>query len=334
VTDAALTIEWVRTADRLHALEPAWWALWHRSTAATPFQSPAWLLPWWASFHPGELRTVAIWRGSDLVALAPIYLEDGPYGRRLLPIGIGVSDYLDVLIDPEVGGVGEALLGALAGEPGWDSLELEEMGEGAAGSSLPCPPRWTDRVSAQSACPGLTLSGGVDADGLPLELSPKRRQNVRRSLRAAEARGPVTVEQPGSEDFLSALVILHNARWQSRGESGVLADERVSAFQNEATTALATAGLARFFTLRIAGQLAAAYYGLLWRDRAAFYLSGFDPAFEYESPLTVLIGHGMRDAVQRGATDFSFLRGQEGYKYLWGATDRWNRRRSFRPVAQ
>ena len=31
--------------------------------------------------------------------LAPFYIEDGALGRRLLPLGIGVTDHIDVLID-------------------------------------------------------------------------------------------------------------------------------------------------------------------------------------------------------------------------------------------
>jgi hypothetical protein len=53
-----------------------------------------------AGVPPGRLCAVAVHDGEKLVALAPVYLEEGALGRRLLPIGIGVTDYLDVLVDP------------------------------------------------------------------------------------------------------------------------------------------------------------------------------------------------------------------------------------------
>ena len=68
----------------------------------------------------------------------------------------------------------------------------------------------------------------------------------------------------------------------------------------------------------------AAYYGFAHRDQAYAYLHGFDPAFGTESPGTALIGHAIRDAVASGCTNFHFLRGQEAYKYAWGAEDHWN----------
>ena len=89
----------IREVPGLTELARAWEALWNRAAGATPFQSPLWLIPWWRAFAPGELFTMAVWRESRLVGLAPLYLETGPLGVRLLPLGISLSDYLDVLID-------------------------------------------------------------------------------------------------------------------------------------------------------------------------------------------------------------------------------------------
>lgn len=98
---ASLVTTTLHDTAALRALEAEWWALWRRTPSATPFQSPAWLLPWWQAFAPGELFAVTVRRNGDLVGLAPLYIEDGAHGRRLLSLGISVSDYLDVLLDGE-----------------------------------------------------------------------------------------------------------------------------------------------------------------------------------------------------------------------------------------
>ena len=97
----------IRTAEDLAALQPQWWELWRRS-AASPFLSPAWLLPWWQVFHPGELCSIALFEDGRLIVLAALYCDRG----RLLPVGIALSDYLDVLADRQ--GIGT--LPALAHE--------------------------------------------------------------------------------------------------------------------------------------------------------------------------------------------------------------------------
>src|SRR3954465_464864 len=107
---ASLTWVEIHDAEALAALESEWWELWKRVPAAGPFQSPAWLLPWWHAFAPGALHLIAAWRRRRLVALAPLYLENGARGRRLLPLGISLSDYQDLLIDPsQEGEIGIAL---------------------------------------------------------------------------------------------------------------------------------------------------------------------------------------------------------------------------------
>ena len=55
----ALEIEEATTMAALEALRPDWTKLWLRSPAATPFQSPAWLIPWWRHFGNDELLVLA-----------------------------------------------------------------------------------------------------------------------------------------------------------------------------------------------------------------------------------------------------------------------------------
>src|SRR5438067_13146623 len=96
-----LAVRIIDNEEEFAAIEAAWWALWRRAPSATPFQSPAWLLPWWSSFQPGQLFAIAFTHAERLVGLAPFYIEPGSQSRRILPIGISLSDYLDVLIDSE-----------------------------------------------------------------------------------------------------------------------------------------------------------------------------------------------------------------------------------------
>ncbi|HET9106576.1 MAG TPA: hypothetical protein VFN79_05255 [Steroidobacteraceae bacterium] len=58
----------IRAAEDLVALQPQWWRLW-RGAGAAPFLAPAWLLPWWQCFRPGELRSLAVLDDGRLAAL-------------------------------------------------------------------------------------------------------------------------------------------------------------------------------------------------------------------------------------------------------------------------
>lgn len=325
-------IELVADAGRLFSLEAAWWDLFERCAGATPFRSPAWLLPWWRTFAPGPLCTVAAWRGPNLVALAPLYREEA--SRRLLPLGIGLSDDLDLLVAPDAGpGVEAEMLDALSGVAGWDALSLEELAPGAAALGWAAPPGWRDDVAAQSRCPA--LAWGDDAADPGAVVPPGKLRKLRMARHRAARRGAaVEAATPSTAPaHLDALFRLHAARWESRGEAGVLADASVQAFHREATPRLAAAGLLHATLLRIEGRVAGVFHGLRRGRTLHAYLGGFDPAFAFESPGTVLMGHALDAMMAGGAGTLSLLRGEEPYKYEWGAVDRINSRRLLRRTA-
>jgi CelD/BcsL family acetyltransferase involved in cellulose biosynthesis len=332
----ALSVHEIRSAPALAALEPEWWELWRGCCAATPFQSPAWLLSWWDAFAPGDLFALAVRRGERLVGLAPFYVEIGPLGRRVLPLGISVSDYLDVLAED---GCADGVCGALARHMAgcalpWDTWELGELAPSAIALRLPPSNGCTDSSQPDSACPVLELPPSAkELDGA---IPSRKRRDLRAARHRAARRGAVEITLAtlfDGADTLAALATLHRARWQSQGEPGVLADPRVHRLHAGALSTLMRLALVRLYTLRIAGQIAGVYYGFLHGQRGYGYLTGFDPAFAFESPGTILIGHAIKQAVREGAREFHFLRGREKYKYQWGARDRWNRRRVFQRTA-
>jgi CelD/BcsL family acetyltransferase involved in cellulose biosynthesis len=61
------------------------------------------------------------------------------------------------------------------------------------------------------------------------------------------------------------------------------------------------------------------------------YNGGFDSAHAKLSPSAILVGLAMAQAAREGASQFDFLRGQEGYKAVWGAVPCPMHRRILRP---
>jgi CelD/BcsL family acetyltransferase involved in cellulose biosynthesis len=307
----------------LDALVEPWWQLWRRREDGTPFQCPAWLVPWWQAFRPGRLSTVAVHDGGDLVGMAPLYREERPDGDRLLPLGISLSDRLDILAAPgkeaEVcAAIGEALTTCA----GWTNWCMPELPSDALTRSV-VPHATACRWSTGSACPVLPLT---DPDGLanvPADKRRKLRMSRHRLGRAASARIVSGLELEPDE-WSDHLEHLHGARWRGRGETGVLADRTAIAFQRRALRAMVDAGVARLYGLELDGRMIGVYYGFLHGGVAYAYLGGFDPAAAWYGPGTLLIGHAITEAHREGGREFDLLRGREPYKYAWGAADRMN----------
>ena len=308
-----MTARVVDTDAGLAALVPEWKALWRRCGAG-PFQSPAWLVPWWGAFGNGAPRVATCWEAGRLMGVLPFYLYEG----RLLPMGAGNTDVLDVLGD----GAGPMVAALLAG--GAD-VELLEVPEGSA--LLVVSAEW--RACGVRPCLRLQASGngGGPTPGPSLTQGGGMARKLRMSRHRAERAGGWAVEIADAAALpaaLERLVALHQARWQAGGEAGVLCDPAVLAFHRAAAPGLLAAGVLRLASLRVGGEVVAVVMALLGPGRISFYLGGYDLAHAFVSPGTLLVGALLEQAAAEGRTEADFLRGQEAYKYAWGAVDQPN----------
>jgi CelD/BcsL family acetyltransferase involved in cellulose biosynthesis len=304
-------------AQALERLEPEWWELWRRSRDATPFQSPAWLLPWWRCFGEGRPVVATVRRQGRLDGLAASYIHGFGQGAKLLPLGVGISDYLDPILNVADG---PAVLAALARQgASVNRIDLEGQPDGSALLTGPSPQGWHDSVQEREPAPVILLENGpprAAASRLGKQTYYERR------LRRLGSAAWVDADHGNLDELLDGLFALHAARWKTRGEPGVLADPRVQSFHRQAAPELLQAELLCLFGLRVEERLAAVFYGLKDRHRLLAYLGGYDPAVPHPGLGAMTIGRALGFACAWGLREFHFLRGRERYKYDWGAIDR------------
>jgi CelD/BcsL family acetyltransferase involved in cellulose biosynthesis len=302
------------------------WSLWHRDPRATAFQSPAWLGAWWTHLGTGERVDVEAWIDGTLVASLPMFVWWHDGRRRLAPAGAGHADYSDALIDPAVPGALSALWNALAALE-WDELWLPDLrGDSPLLGGL--PNGWTADDEPTETCPVLTLPPGDLLAGL----SKTQRRKVVHDRHRAERLGGVSVAfaEPGEiDDALEALFALHAARWAMAGEPGMLADARVQAFHRAAAPALAAAGLLRMPVVRHEGRIVSVLLALGDARRGLSYVIGSD-FLPGQSFGTLAFAAAIERAHADGAREYHFLRGEEPYKFQWGAVPTRTTRRLIR----
>jgi CelD/BcsL family acetyltransferase involved in cellulose biosynthesis len=121
------------------ALEEEWEDLYCNCPRATPFQSWAWLyLRWEAYGEDYELCLITV-RSIEklLVGVIPLMLERRCDFRRLLFIGTGLTDYLDILVRERwEGDVCEAGAHLLERLDGWRIADLQQLRPEAATWSI------------------------------------------------------------------------------------------------------------------------------------------------------------------------------------------------------
>src|SRR5260370_33888530 len=259
--------------------------MWERLPRRPVFDHPGWLLPWYRAFRAGEAVVFAVWDAGRLVGIAPFYAKHETDGFHLQPFGTAVSDFLDMIVEPGWEDlVAEAFAAALAAEPGWNTITFDELPSDAVALRLKKLRACAVSEQIASTCPVLTLERRVAAESnLPSHL----RRNLRKSQRRAARRGAVhfiLADESAAQCTFDRLVALHTARWRTRDQPEVLADQRIQRFHADVIKVLYPKSVARLYELPVAGQTAAAYYGFQDSNRAYAYISGFDPRFAHESP--------------------------------------------------
>jgi CelD/BcsL family acetyltransferase involved in cellulose biosynthesis len=307
----------------LRRLRPRWEELWRRDPTATPFQSPGWLLACWQCFGTAEERVLIARDGEELVGILPLYMLRETGCCKLLPIGVGVSDYIDMLIAPGCQQIGDLLFREMSNLDGWDEAWLPDLDPNGHLARARSPAALIEDTCIAEPCPVLALP--CTDNGLRSAIPRKALRDLHQARTRAAQVGRVEIVQVGLDDLAAAmtdLFELHERRWGARGEGGVCRDPQVQAFHRAAAAQLLTAGMLRLYRLSFGDQAIAVFYGFAAKGASYAYIGGFDPGLPRLSPGSLLLGHAIERAAAEGCRQFDFLRGSEAYKYAWGAVDR------------
>ena len=245
------------------------------------------------------------------------------------------ADYATILSAPgDMPVVAEAVAAHLvhtAGRHRWDVVDLRRLrcGDPAADAlavafgAREIAENWTLNVEREDVCPVVTLPAGTDMDRYLGTLGKKERHEVRRKLRRAEAVGAVRLERSTDPvGDLDAFVDLHQKRWGVEGLfPPTTGGDQSRTFFRRLFELLGGAGTVQLHFLTVGGRRIAA--GVWFEDATAWYLynAGVDPEARELSPGVLLSAIAIGAAIAAGRRRFDFLRGDEPYKYEWGAID-------------
>ncbi|MEU8467913.1 GNAT family N-acetyltransferase [Streptomyces sp. NPDC029006] len=301
-------------------MTPAWGRLYERCAAATPFQTHAWLHSWWLSYgRPGRLRLLVVRAGRDLVAAAPLMLVNRPL-PALVPLGGGISDYTDVLLDDtDDGRAAGALTEALADAARTALVDFREVRPGGAVERV--YDRWSGprRVVRDSLC--LELPAVPMGELIARLPSAKSGQRARAQLRKLAALG-VWRRAVGPEEVEAALGLLlelHRLQWQGRKVTGEHLRPRFQEHLVRSVGPMVRSGNAVVTEFRIGEEVVAVDLTLLSRSVTGGYLYGAHPSLrQRKADVAVMLLDASAEHCGGGpAGTLSLLRGDEPYKRHW-----------------
>jgi CelD/BcsL family acetyltransferase involved in cellulose biosynthesis len=252
------------------------------------------------------------------------------------------ADYATILTGPaDLQAVAEAVVQALAAPPDlvhgdteWDVVDLRRLRHDdpmlpalqVAFADQSARFGWHVTREQEDVCPVLTLPEDGDWETYLASLDKKDRHEIRRKVRRVEAAGSnvFRLVDP-TPDAMDAFIDLHQAKWGDEGLFPATAggDRSRRFFHRLAELELAD-GPARQLQLgrfEVAGRLLMVAVGFDDGRQCLFYNAGTNPEARDLSPGVTGTAAYLRDRLAAGRLRFDFLRGDEPYKYEWGAVD-------------
>ncbi len=308
-----LSVEVIRDSARFMEFGSEWREFASQNCPPTTFQTPEWLTTWWAHFGSGDLRVMAFRQRGGLVGVMPGFLHNWNGRRQLTLIGSGISDYLDPLFAPDYATyIVIRIAQELERWPDWEICNWQDL-------SFDTPLGVLGTVVPDTPCSVIHIEPSFDR--FLASRSADLTRNLRRYREKAERIAPVTFEVTcaADETLIAALIELHGERWQKFGEPGMIEANGAKAFLRAIVRVLAERGWAMIFAVRFGGRIVAVLLALCNSTTIFSYLSVFDPQYEKFGFERELLAQAIRYAHEKGYRKWNFLRGDEAYKFSWGA---------------
>jgi CelD/BcsL family acetyltransferase involved in cellulose biosynthesis len=316
----------VRTDEgALTELAGDWRALWDRDPHASIFHTPEYNQLSWdtelgadRSFAAVECRVAG-----ELVGLATLAID--PDGTLRFLGNSNVTDYLGPLSTLERrDDVAAAVIEGIQRLDGWPTAVME---------CLPTGSGWPEALARaakaagfdvaearQDVCPRVNIGGSFEA--YLASLNGKLRHEIKRKARKLEREaGAYEIRSSTREtlgDDLETFFEMHRA---SEGHKGKFMHEEMKVFFRRLADVFEQRGWLRLVWLDVAGVPWAATMSFSERGIYNVYNSAFDHTKRELGPGMVLVGETIRLAAEEGCHTYDLLRGDEPYKYRFGAVD-------------
>ncbi|MFA9444106.1 GNAT family N-acetyltransferase [Egicoccus sp. AB-alg6-2] len=333
----------LRTHDGLPqgTLLAEWEQLVADDPAATVFQGPRYLRTWHDVLGQRiTARVRTLHQDGRLVGVVPesherIGTPTGPVEVRSFLGGNEVTDYLGPVSRPEDrGDIALAYLTDLAKDVDWDEFVAGGLADDSG---------WPDAIrtaadevgllrfeeDVEDVCPRVDLTGGYGAylDRLPGKLRHELQRKARKLARDAGELELVEIAAADVHGNLDAFLDL--AAEAQPDKAGFFSRPDMHEWFKALAEEFVGDGTFRLHQLEVGGMPGASTVSLVHDGEWGLYNSAFDPALGALSPGIVLVSQLIQVAADEGCTTFDLLRGDEAYKYRFGAQDRTLRRLTY-----
>jgi CelD/BcsL family acetyltransferase involved in cellulose biosynthesis len=294
-----------------------------------------WLSTWWKHFGNERIfRLITVCDGEKLIAAAPLmsskYKLAGLKLTKMELVGTPAADYQTFLLADKKAECASLMLDYASGKGSrWDCIEFEDVPEDSETLKTldACSPQKLKFEERNlNICPYITLPTRFEdyLQGLG--------SNFRRNLRRWEKKTKsdfkldfhIHKDLNTLDKAMRKFFYLHQIKWQSENRAGVFANQKFREFHLSVARSFAEKGWLNLCFLTLNDEPVSAIYAFKYRNKMFNYLTGFDPKYSEYRVGHLLFLYSIKDSIEKGLSEFDFMRGDESYKQQWNTLIRNN----------
>jgi len=324
-----LSIKKISTQNEFIKLKEDWTPLLKKSRGDTLFLTWEWMYTWWECFQGNrQLFILAIYDESKkMIGIAPLYINKKRLGGipvlkyikflGTLPIS---SDHLDFIISKGAERkVLWAIIEYLFQENRWDYCLLTNIPATSLTGRLLKDIMGNRPFQSEisQVCPYIPLPDQIEEFYSSLSSNmrntiKRRRRNLQKNYNSFEF---VTYENSDDiDDAMERLFKLHERKWKAVKHEGNFARNNVRDFHKKIAGTFLNSDMLRLYFLRVQGKDVAALYTFKYNNKLFYYQGGWDPEMSKDRVGSILTNLVIEDAINKGYSEYDFLRGTEDYK--------------------
>lgn len=321
-----MKIERIASLEGLDKIQKRWDEFLFSSEQKSIFLTQEWFVSWWRNFSEDNSLEILIFKDKNesLIGIAPFMIKNKTLQFIASP---EVSDYCDFITKKEKRReFYECLLNYL--KMNYSRMQrIELINVNQSSPTLSFLPQLAEGQGFSATCreievaPVLTLP--TSYEGYLDQMDKRNRHELRRKLKRVESLDKIRtlqITEPQelkvrTEDFIKLHQKSSDSKakfWQKKG---------MTDFFKELIYCFSLKDWVKLNLLLDEDKVIAALLNFSFFDRIYFYNSTFDREYAWWSPGLFLFNLSLRQAIQEGKREADFLRGDEKYKYNFGAKD-------------
>jgi CelD/BcsL family acetyltransferase involved in cellulose biosynthesis len=298
--------------------------LFNASQTPAFFAHPVYLLSWWKHLGKGEAKLLTISHEDKTVGYLVLYKADNKSPWRL----VGAkeeSDYLDLVCAPEhAEAAWQAVLKYLQDNKSeWGSMVLECIPDASQTKHIlettAATFGFSPTIEQQDVSPVIILP--TSWEEYLESIDSNLRKRIKRFTQTIQEDDVLSFKTVTEATEIKALmpdfIALHKASGEEK--ASFWTPKREAFFLNMLPT-IAKHGLVKIEVLEVSNDPAAMVVSFIYQNRLLGYNSGFNQyRYGHMGVGTVLAAHSIEEAIKAGYTHYDFMRGNETYKFEFGA---------------